>query len=289
MLFVHAFQDAQRTGHADAEPTKDGRIEWARTAGVKKSPRIGCGRRGLAPIQRLKPLPRGIPVEEKGAAAEPGGLGFHQVQDELHGHRRVGGAAALPQDLKSRLGRIGICRHQHVTLGPDDALPIPPRCGLRSGLRLQPHEAGARTANTSAPIRAHRIATRLGAGAGSRHQADRRWFLALAARAIICAGQTWPVPRKGRTPVCTVSPMWPKSHNAAAIVAFQYLGLCPKGCILGLAAPHSALRRAGRGAWDGVPRIAGTCRWAPGHGADGDQFELSLRRCSPGPRQDCPP
>ena len=117
LLLVQKFQRPQGAGHADAQATEDGVFQVARLAIDQKPVGLGGLRCRLAAVVALELLALCIPVQNEGAAADPGRLRLYQIEHELHGNRGIGRTAAGAQDFETRLHRIGIGRGHHLRLG----------------------------------------------------------------------------------------------------------------------------------------------------------------------------
>ena len=116
--FVGQLQHAHGAGHPHRETAGGGLHEGHRLALlVEEELAVDGGRRGLAAVIGGHLVT--VVVHQKGAAADPAGLGLHQGQHHLHGHRGVDGAAAGPQHLVAGVGgqRVG-GGHREALRGP---------------------------------------------------------------------------------------------------------------------------------------------------------------------------
>ena len=86
---MDVLEKARQTGCADAQSGLDGRAEVHRFPVLQEAVRACGGRCRLAPVVGAELTSLVVPVEEKGAAAQAGGLRFDQPEDELGGDGRV--------------------------------------------------------------------------------------------------------------------------------------------------------------------------------------------------------
>ena len=115
---VRGFQHAQHTGGTYRQATIDRRHPVQRLAvRADKQIRRGRPRRGFTAIVGQHLGGALVKVQQEGPAANAGGLRLHQVQDHLHGNRRIHRAATLGQDTNARLHRQRMGGRHHVLLG----------------------------------------------------------------------------------------------------------------------------------------------------------------------------
>jgi len=113
MAAVEGFERAQRAWHTDAEAAEHRLAEGARTAIDEEAVRRCRRGRRLASIVALKGLAPRVPVQDEGAAADPGGLRLDQIEHQLHGHRGIGGIAPGAQHRKASVHSGPIGRRDH--------------------------------------------------------------------------------------------------------------------------------------------------------------------------------
>ena len=88
--------------------------------------RTGSAGSRFPAIKTEKSLALGIPVEHECAATDPRRLRLDEIQDELRRDCRIGGIAAILQDLIGRLSGEGVRSDRHEVFCADRFLVLPP-------------------------------------------------------------------------------------------------------------------------------------------------------------------
>ena len=131
---VRELEQAQQARHAHGFAAYDGRWPVQRTAiGAEKAPGLRAGGRGLPAVVGFElRVARGV-VQQESAAADSGGLRFHQTEHELGCNRRVDRAPALADRVVPGARGKRMRRDHHEALRGDERLrgPLRGRLGRR--------------------------------------------------------------------------------------------------------------------------------------------------------------
>ncbi len=131
---VRRLQHAQRARHADRPPPDSGLVE-VQLLPVGGQEQVGTGRRRrrLAAVPGAHPAGDGIVMQHQRAAAEPGGLRFHQRQHQLGGDGGIHRRAARAQDGQPGRGRQRFGRDDHMVVRMDGLGRVRPAASHRQG------------------------------------------------------------------------------------------------------------------------------------------------------------
>ena len=113
---MRRFQHGQCTRHANGPPAGHGFQEGHGPA-IAQEQRGRCGSgRGFPPIPGFDPAIGGAAEHDEGAAANAGGLRFHERQHRLHRHRGIQRTSAIPQHTKPGFNGQRMTSRDHMAL-----------------------------------------------------------------------------------------------------------------------------------------------------------------------------
>ena len=119
MRLVGELEHRDHAGNPDRAAADDRVPEMQRLAARIEEQGLGRRRRrGLAAVIGTDLAPRGVVVEQEGAAADARRLRLDDVEHHLYGDRSVGGAAARAQDAEAGPRRMRVGRGHHVARRP---------------------------------------------------------------------------------------------------------------------------------------------------------------------------